>query len=748
MKNKFRMMIIMGILLVVVLLAGCGKKDTINQKDANEGPWFETEFHDFMLEENEFIPSFSVYGNEMYFVLIHIGESENDRLITLKRMSLDDYSIEELTTFSYNEEGMILNVFAGENGVYMTTQKMQWNKECTKLLEATYKIIICELDGTVRDKVDISDILKEKCSESEAVYLADLVCDKEGNIILTDNTSFVMAFNNAGEKIADISCDQWGNGLLMSDDGTAYYSYVKELTMQQCLVPVDIKADKFGKKIDGIKSFITYDYCIDSNGMAWFSDESTLMTCDLKTEEKTEIFDWLEYDITTESVRMLDVLEDGTMIACIEGMRQNQMVYEIAVFKESDTPLAEKQSITYATFGMDTEIMEAIVRFNKNSEDYRIKVVDYYDEENYEEAWNEFNQAVLEENFADIVNVSWSNYKMMAEKGLYADLNELMNSDGDINRAEYFENVLSAYEVNGKLYAMPVSFSVCTLAGKENIWGNKNNITYKDVKAVSDKMPEDVAIMDDMTRSECMFFMLQGSLDKFVNWETGECLFNSEEFIEILNLAKKFPKKSEEYGLSGETVDDFREDKILLYGCELADIGEYQMTKYILGEQMIALGYPGANGGLIQSSDSLFAIAEDSPNKEVAWEFVKCMISKEYQCDYIYYNNPIHKGAFDALMEDAMEKSYYEDEDGNKVENVKMSYDWDGLEIDIYAATKEEVEEYRKIVEGATNLATYDRSIMLMIEEEAEPFFENKKSAEKVAEIIQSRVEIYVNERK
>ena len=88
MKNKFRMMIIMGILLVVVLLAGCGKKDTINQKDANEGPWFETEFHDFMLEENEFIPSFSVYGNEMYFVLIHIGESEKDRLITLKRMSL------------------------------------------------------------------------------------------------------------------------------------------------------------------------------------------------------------------------------------------------------------------------------------------------------------------------------------------------------------------------------------------------------------------------------------------------------------------------------------------------------------------------------------------------------------------------------------------------------------------------------------------------------------------------------------
>lgn len=748
MHTSFRMLFTIVICVFSVVLSGCSKKDTINKKDADEGPWFETEFHDFMLEENEFIPSFSVYGNEMYFVVIHIGESEKDRLIMLKRMSLDDYTMEELTTFSYNEEGMILNVFAGENGVYMTTQKMQWNKERTQLLEANYNIIICELDGTVRDELDISDVLKEKCSESEAVYLSDLVCDKEGNIILTDNTSFVMAFNSDGEKIADISCDQWGNGLLMSEDGTAYYSYIKELTMQQCFVPVDIKADKFGKKIDGIKSFITYDYCIDTNKMAWFSDESTLMTCDLKTEEKTEIFNWLDYDITTESVRMLEVLEDGTMIACIESMRQDKMVYEIAVFKESATPLEEKQSITYATFGMDTEIMEAIVRFNKNSEDYRIQVIDYFDEENYEESWNEFNQAVLEENFADIVNVSWSNYKMMAEKGLYADLNEFMNADSEINREDYFENILSAYEVNGKLYAMPVSFAVTTLAGKEKIWGDKNEITLKDVTSVMDELPENVAIMDNLSRSEFIFFMLQGSLDKFVDWENGACYFDSDEFVEILNLAKKFPKKSEEYGLSGETVDLFRKDKILLYGCELCDIGEYQMTKTILGEKMVVLGYPGANGGLIQNSDSLFAIAENSPNKEAAWEFVKCMISNEYQRDYIYYNNPIHKDAFATLLESAMEKSYYEDEDGNKVENVKMSYEWDDLEIEIYAATKAEVEEYRKIVEGATTLATFDRNIMMIVEEEAEVFFDNKKSAGKVAEIIQSRVEIYVNERR
>ena len=39
-----------------------------------------------------------------------------------------------------------------------------------------------------------------------------------------------------------------------------------------------------------------------------------------------------------------------------------------------------------------------------------------------------------------------------------------------------------------------------------------------------------------------------------------------------------------------------------------------------------------------------------------------------------------------------------------------------------------------------------DEEIMSMIEEEVEPFFAGKKSAKDVANIIQGRVKIYVNE--
>ena len=124
------------------------------------------------------------------------------------------------------------------------------------------------------------------------------------------------------------------------------------------------------------------------------------------------------------------------------------------------------------------------------------------------------------------------------------------------------------------------------------------------------------------------------------------------------------------------------------------------------------------------------------------------MISEEYQCNYIYSNSPIHKEAFEKQLDDAMEKVIYTDENGKEVEQVKMSYVYEDLEIEIYSATKEEAEAYKKIVEGATTLATYDRQIMTIVEEEMEAFWDNKKTAEEVSKIIQSRAEIYVNERR
>ena len=57
-----------------------------------------------------------------------------------------------------------------------------------------------------------------------------------------------------------------------------------------------------------------------------------------------------------------------------------------------------------------------------------------------------------------------------------------------------------------------------------------------------------------------------------------------------------------------------------------------------------------------------------------------------------------------------------------------------------------QIEAAKKIYESATGAIFYDEKILEIIREEIEPFFEGQKTAEEVANIIQSRVGIYLAE--
>ena len=94
-----------------------------------------------------------------------------------------------------------------------------------------------------------------------------------------------------------------------------------------------------------------------------------------------------------------------------------------------------------------------------------------------------------------------------------------------------------------------------------------------------------------------------------------------------------------------------------------------------------------------------------------------------------------------------MEKEFYEDENGEKVEQPKTSWGYDDFNIDIYAATQEEIDAVKAIIASAEKLSgSVNEDLSNIITEETEPFFKGQKSAKETADIIQNRVQIYVNE--
>ena len=60
-------------------------------------------------------------------------------------------------------------------------------------------------------------------------------------------------------------------------------------------------------------------------------------------------------------------------------------------------------------------------------------------------------------------------------------------------------------------------------------------------------------------------------------------------------------------------------------------------------------------------------------------------------------------------------------------------------------ATQEEIDRIFELIEGM-QLTDMDMDVFFIIKEEIEAYFKDQKSIEEVAQIIQSRVQIYVDE--
>ncbi len=169
----------------------------------------------------------------------------------------------------------------------------------------------------------------------------------------------------------------------------------------------------------------------------------------------------------------------------------------------------------------------------------------------------------------------------------------------------------------------------------------------------------------------------------------------------------------------------------------------------------VYIGYPAADGiGCIAECSGALALAAQSENPEEAWDYIEYYLERSPN-RVIGFST--RRSFLEQQMEDAVTVSYYLDEEGNplldadgnpvpeSLGGVRWSFEDD--EITFRTATEEEVNCVKELIESARPLSAADDRIMAIIQEEAEPFFQGQKSVEEVADIIQSRVQIYLDER-
>lgn len=403
---------------------------------------------------------------------------------------------------------------------------------------------------------------------------------------------------------------------------------------------------------------------------------------------------------------------------------------------------------------LDMEIYDFIRNFNARSDEYEVQLTEFTAEYGGEEGIEHFNADIAAGNYPDILLYDWEGQfpiESYAQKGMLADLYDFIDADPDINREDYIENIFNAYEIDGKLYKAITSFQIITLAGKPSVVGTEQGLTFEQLSDIVNKYPD----KPFETKNRALEIFIIFGYGNYIDSSTGTCRFNSEEFISLLKFCNQFPPKTEgnDEFYYRDREEAFRNGKIPFSNMYIDSFSNLRRSEYRqFGEPVTFIGFPGVggNGSVISPCTSKFSVFSIGANPEGAWQFIKYFYSEEYQNRFLteksdgkYCNMfPIKKSVLEKLAEEA--KQLVKDHDTGELTEPFIT-DAAGNKIIIGSTTDEDNQRIYDLINGAvaenTNLEAAE-----IITEEAGAYFAGQKSAEEVAEIIQNRVQNYIDE--
>ena len=330
-------------------------------------------------------------------------------------------------------------------------------------------------------------------------------------------------------------------------------------------------------------------------------------------------------------------------------------------------------------------------------------------------------------------------------------------------------HLFDVMSVDGKLYQVFSTFSIQTVVGATKVVGDRMSWTLDDLQAALATMPEGCTIFGEGdTKAGMLSNVLAQNMDAFVDWSTGQCSFDSEDFISLLEFCNSFPL---EYDWNNVDWEEYEDDntrvmngKQMLLNAYLYDLGDsLQMYEVVFNGDYSFIGFPQEDGS-VGSSFSLgngIAMSSTCKDKEGAWSFMREYLMPQYaNVDEEYmiggYNLSTNKADFEKMVEMAMKKEYQLDENGNQVldengqpiEVPKYTYGFNDLTVDVYATTQEQYDQFMALYNAIDSISTYDENIYNIVNEVAGGYFNGDKTVQDTAKQIQDRVTLYVNEQR
>lgn len=737
--NRKRGVFLITCLMCSLLLMACGK-----QKEVETESFYREEIQHFseMIDDKE-LDTYDIIGmtyrnGKACFALEGYVEEEIQRFI----YQVED-EVSEQIEFSMEGESVLESFDVSSNGNFCLLEE-RYN-EATDTISKY--LLIFDAEGHVLSEqetqqwIGSNDIVKDiKIGANNEIYL---FCDSGIICVLDESGEWQYTIeSHEDESILEVNRTK--------DDGVIFVS-AKYSGDEENLSVYQIRYDDKSTELVTRLEEDTYSTDILINGMGQYDfylrNSQYISGYSIDEKIAVPIMRWEENEFVSDWTGTICAMSEEQWIA-EERNGQSTLVY---MKKGESQTIVEKEKLQLACVYSNSTLQKQVADFNSQNDQYYIEVISYDEKE---KPYQAFLMDLTAGKDMDIIVLPAENQEALLAKGLLEDLYPFIEEDSELSKEDFLPNVLSAYEQDGKLYHTISRVNISGWITKKSYMGEDNSWNQEVFKSLLEEHP-DAVLFKEASGKKILSEFLEGMLVSFVNWKDGTCQMQSDYFDNMLDVAQKYGQEEAEVPTE-EIIQNIREER-LIFSETVINPYEIQLYNEALDGNFTVVGTPFADdtGCTFWASDIQCGISVNSENKQGAWQFVREYFTEEYQDlseNVILFGVsdegiPVRKDCFEEFVKRYTATESYE-KDGQWIEPVQGNAGTSVFDYEMYPMTTEQEKIFRDIVTGTTQKKQTDEQINQIILEEAEAYFTGEKSLDETVELIQNRIETYVNEQR
>ena len=415
---------------------------------------------------------------------------------------------------------------------------------------------------------------------------------------------------------------------------------------------------------------------------------------------------------------------------------------DVGFFTYDNTVNQNRTEIVVGGYGVYTDEMLkwAVYTFNTNNDQYRVVLEDYADKFSYSSP-QEAQMARLkmlkyfnEGHSPDIFYGDWFDYQYLGEAGMVMDLAPFFNSDPVIGLDSFLPSIQNILLQDGEhCYSV---FSSFTTGG---YWGLKREFPVNQVSLAD-------------IRNRCVESKKRFTSDQSAPSIAGEALlynfarlwgaYGTEKIISRQDL-EELLECTIELGIDPEvswgsiaSTEQVYNGQYYLASSGPVDVYSFSIEEKKAKESIVFVGYPSFNSSVhLVLPRSLVGISSSTRYPEECWSFIRELILPGIQKKVPQSGQiPVNRDAFELMLQSVMDPNGVEDGDMRVFVSGKEK-----LKADV-------IEDYREFIDSLDTIRTIDWGAYNIICEEVTSYYTQGRSVKQIAETLDDRLSLYVEE--